>query len=236
MWFPQVDVERPEVLVPDARIEQLQRGQLANLLSDNGVDESKGRQEVGLPTDRLVTLSKEENWELLLVGNSGKHGVMDKIFGSVSTHLVRYAACPVLSLPADYAYTGSFRRILYATDYAATDEGSVDQLIAFAEKWNSTVHFVHVNTGEENNSVHLIEDTLFAEIFENQAPAFAFEMATIREKDVVKGLSDYIEANKIDLIIMVTPRRDWWTRLWHKSMTRAMNMSTLKPLMVFHLD
>ncbi len=235
VWFPQVDVERPEVLIPDARIEQLQRGQLADFLTKNGVDKERGRLEVGLPTDRLVALSKEENWELLLVGNSGKHGVMDQIFGSVSTHLVRYAACPVLSLPADYEYSGSFRKILYATDYTATDERSVDQLITFAEKWKSTVHFVHVNTGKGNNKTQLIEDTLFAKIFEREAPSFAFEMASIREEDVVKGLSDYINANQIDLIVMVTPYRDWWDRLWHKSLTKAMNLSALKPLMVFHL-
>ncbi len=51
---------------------------------------------VGHPGDALTRLAEKEGYDLLVVGARGLSGIKRYIMGSVSTHVVRLAHCPVL--------------------------------------------------------------------------------------------------------------------------------------------
>ena len=45
-----------------------------------------------------------------------------------------------------------------------------------------------------------------------------------------------IEENDIDLAIMVAHKRNLWERIMHKSVTKAMAITTKIPILVYHKD
>ena len=51
---------------------------------------------VGNPSETILETIKEENIDLVIMGNSGKHGLDRFLLGSVAEKVLRSATCPVL--------------------------------------------------------------------------------------------------------------------------------------------
>ncbi len=51
---------------------------------------------IGKPTDELLKVANKENVSLAIVGSRGKSIVEEMLLGSVTEHMIRKAACPVL--------------------------------------------------------------------------------------------------------------------------------------------
>ncbi len=51
---------------------------------------------VGSPSETILETIKEENIDLVIMGNSGKHGLDRFLLGSVAEKVLRSATCPVL--------------------------------------------------------------------------------------------------------------------------------------------
>ncbi len=56
----------------------------------------KSELKIGNPAETILNTIEEENIDLLIVGNSGKHGLNRFLLGSVAEKVVRSAKCPVL--------------------------------------------------------------------------------------------------------------------------------------------
>jgi universal stress protein A len=54
----------------------------------------------GNPADEIVHHAKEEKADLIVIGTHGFTGWRHLILGSVAEKVVRYASCPVLTIPA----------------------------------------------------------------------------------------------------------------------------------------
>ena len=50
----------------------------------------------GYPADEIMKIAKEENFDLIVVGNIGRSGIERVLLGSVTDTVVRHAPCPVL--------------------------------------------------------------------------------------------------------------------------------------------
>lgn len=50
----------------------------------------------GYPADEVMKIARDENFDLIVVGNLGKSGIERVLMGSVSEAIVRHAPCPVL--------------------------------------------------------------------------------------------------------------------------------------------
>lgn len=50
----------------------------------------------GNPAMEICRLAKEENFDLIIMGNRGLGGVKGYLMGSVSNRVVRHASCPVM--------------------------------------------------------------------------------------------------------------------------------------------
>ena len=55
-------------------------------------------------------------------------------------------------------------------------------------------------------------------------------------KEIQNKLSDFIEDNPTDLLVMYQPHHDFWDRLFHKSITKKMALHTNVPLLVVKSD
>ena len=186
---------------------------------------------IGFPADEIVEASKE--YDLIIMGMTGENDLIEKIMGSISQSVSKRAHCPVLLVPKNYPFT-ELNNILYASNYESAEDDMLEQLIAFNQPYQATVHFVHVNDNVERN-YSKTKTEIFEELFENGEPTFAFEMDEINATSVREGLINYAGNNNIDLMIMVNHRRaNFFERLVHKSQTKQMCKHIDRPLMVLH--
>ena len=192
-------------------------------------------QVIGGNTEKeLLKLAKKDDTLMLVMGMTGEGASTERLFGSVSKVVSEKSNCPVLLIPRNVQFE-KFRHILFASDYASVKDSFLKKAIEFSAPFKSTLHFIHVSENKEDPDVGL-EYKLFNFLFADGDPTYAFNMATIDADSVPGGLNKYIEENKVDLMIMVTHHRNFWQRLTHKSVTKAMAGISGIPLLVFHTD
>lgn len=186
---------------------------------------------VGFAADKIIDYGAD--FDLIVMGSSGERDLLEEVFGSVSTEVAQRAKCPVLLVPKQAKFR-DYTHMLYASNSLSLSRRAVLRFRDFSELFHARVHFVHVN--DEEGSHHGQRERLFAPLFSNPEPEFAFEINEVRADSVQDGLIDYLREHPIDLAVMVTKRRGFWEGLFHRSETRQMVLHPRVPMLVLHLE
>lgn len=177
------------------------------------------------PYQEIVDVAKKENYSLVVMGTKGERNALEKMMGSVTTHTMMHAHCPVLAIP-DGASFHQVSHIAYATDFEPSDEQAVEQLMEFAGKLGSAIHFVHIDTNAKTGKV---EDYVMVENY-----PFPFtDFAVVGSRSVIDGLDEFVKERKINILALFIPNRRLWERLFHASFTKQMTFHAKVPLLVF---
>ncbi len=186
---------------------------------------------LGFPTDKII--AESAGFDLIVLGATGDSDLLEDVFGSIASDVAQRSECPVLLVP-NQARFEEYRHILYASNSLSLSRRAVLQLMDFNELFRARIHFVHVN---DDDSEHRRErEKLFAPLFNNPDPEFAFEIVEVAADSVQSGLVDYLRANPVGLAVMVTQRRGFWEQLFHHSSTKQMILHPEVPVLVFHLE
>ncbi|MEO0733912.1 MAG: universal stress protein [Bacteroidota bacterium] len=185
---------------------------------------------LGFAADKIVDQSA--HFDLVVIGATGETDVLEAVFGSVSTAVVNRAECSVLVVPQGAGFA-NYTNILYASNNLSLSRRAVLQFMDFNELFRGRVHFVHVN--DEEGAREGDREQLFAPLFQNPDPEFAFEIHEVTADSVQEGLQGYLEANNIDLAVMVTKHRGFWERLFHFSETKQLVLHPRTPLLILYL-
>ncbi|GAB4567384.1 MAG: universal stress protein [Anaerolineae bacterium] len=68
------------------------------VLKEAGID-AEGELIEGAPAPAILEAAQRHNADLIVMGIRGPGSVAEMLLGSVSTHVLRYAPCPVLVVP-----------------------------------------------------------------------------------------------------------------------------------------
>mgnify|MGYP006267485921 CR=1 FL=1 len=187
---------------------------------------------VGFPADEIAKQS--ELYDMIVMGTTGESGLLERVFGSVSSSVSQRAYCPVLLVPETVTYQ-PLKNLVYASHYDTQGEAVISRLMDFNRLFNAHLHFVHVKR-EKDAPLEVEHRELFDKLFQKGAPPFSFDIAEVAGDSVPEGLNQYAKANNAQLIVMATRHRSFWDNILHRSQTKRMALSTAFPLMVLHLD
>lgn len=189
---------------------------------------------LGFPAEKIVELSKDPEIELLVMGNQGEHDLADRLFGSVSDYVTRHAYCPVWLVPKGGTWKTP-ANILYAANFESIDNSAMDTIISLARYFNSGLHFVHVSE-KENQLATALEQEIYNKLALKKAEGLSFNLINLEKGDVADLIRAYAEANRIDLIVLITHHRNIWNSLVHKSVTKNLALSLPVPMLVLHRE
>lgn len=182
----------------------------------------------GFALDKLVELSQEKAFDLLVIGNSGERGLLSQVFGSVALGVAKKAHCPVLLVPQDAAFEG-ITDIVYATSEKSTDEDGIAVTKDWAKSFRSKIHFVHVDRPETND--FLPDITTYMKGSDIEYSIKDLDYVTVRG-----GIDIYCEKEPIDLIVSMSQNYSFWDSIFHRSITSALAWNNRLPLLVLHKD
>ena len=111
---------------------------------------------------------------------------------------------------------------------------AVMKFMDFNDLFHGRIHFVHVNDDESEHRGE--REKLFAPLFNNPNPDFAFEIKEVTADTVQEGLQQYIRENPVHLAVMVTKQRGFFESLFHRSEVKQVVLSPEVPLLVLHED
>ena len=188
----------------------------------------------GGPVQVILEESQKDSTLMIVMGNTGQHSSLERLFGSVSSAVAQTADCPVLLIPNGQAFQ-EIKNILYASNLESVQPPMLQQMTQMANTFRAAIHFIHVRESREKEDFTKTEALIFDQLFKDGDPAFAFNMATISSDHPFKGLNQYAEENEIDLIVLANRHRTFFETVMGFSLTQKMAMHLKYPLLVYHL-
>ena len=232
-----LDAANPAILLSLGEQEERLKEALAKMILEQKPSTSNVpvtfEAKLGFAVDEIIKLSESKDVNLIIMGTMGEHIALEKVFGTVSSDVSQNASCPVMLIPPDIKFN-KIKDILFASDYTATEGQVLDNILKFAKTFDSALHFVHVNDRDDNLEVGP-EELIFEKVFESKDPATPMYFAEVKDFSVIDGLNKYIQNHEIDLLTVVTQKRSFWERLFHKSTTKRMVLNSEIPLLVLHV-
>lgn len=198
--------------------------------SENLVIEYECR--LGFPAAEIRTFSEECRAGLIVMGMEGSDMLTEKLIGSITTTLIRKAACPVLAVAENVKFR-SVKKIALACDYEKMDaRATLAPLKELAQLFRSDIYVLNV-VGEEQQVPAIskaVEGIRIDHVLEGTSHSFY----AVENKDVATGINQFAEKRKIDMIAMVPHEHSFFGALFHEPDTRRMAFHSTVPLLVLH--
>lgn len=180
-------------------------------------------------TTRIGTYANERQMDIVVLGSTGMGDSSDHLFGNNALSVIAELQKPILSIPKN-AHFKKVQTIVYATDLNDIDF-EAKELMAFARLFTAAVHFVHVFpeviSATRFNPAHISHDLTRKFNY----PHITFD--AIMNNDVEKGLLQFIEAHRPDIVAMFTRKRNTYEQLVDKSITRKVALGSAVPIFAF---
>ena len=234
VFTPQTASGDAVVMPPMGELMDQRDAAMAEFLSGIPIPEGVERTSellLGFAADKII--EESENFDFIIMGATGETDLLEEVFGSVSSAVASKAECPVLLVPGKAEFC-PYDHILYASNSLSLSRRAVLEFMDFNELFNARVHFVHVN--DEEGAHEGRRESLFAPLFNNPEPEFAFEIKEVTADTVQDGLVEYLRAHKVELAVMVTKQRGFWSKLFHHSEVRQMVLHPETPMLILHLE
>jgi nucleotide-binding universal stress UspA family protein len=181
---------------------------------------------IGIASDEIKELSKEQTADLIVMGMKGAGG-LDKIIGSTTTNVIRKAKTPVLIIPHDAGYK-PIQQITYASDFSyKTSISLFTPLLKIAKTLGAKIQVLHVQKDTAK-----IEELAGRKSTERAFSGYDHEFVNVTNNSVTQGINEYLQQHTSELLVMVAHTHTFFERIFSKSRTAAMAYETKIPLLV----
>jgi nucleotide-binding universal stress UspA family protein len=180
-------------------------------------------QTFGLVVDMIKEIESETPIFLIVMGTKGATNPIDRWIGTTSTDVMARCELPMIIVPGDASFEG-LNKVGYATDFTQeTDDGILD-FQEFIKPFNADLSIVHVS----NKRVNADELLAVVKHFEPKA-----NVDTIAGDNIAEELNDYVWTNDLQLLALKRHKRNVFTNLFHKSVSRELAISSNMPVLIF---
>lgn len=94
--------------------------------------------------DGMLHTIEKENIDIVVMGTKGATGLKEVFIGSITSHLMEKASCPVLAIPENADYGDGIKNILFSSDFFPEEIASLKYALDLSDNLNA--HFKCVNT------------------------------------------------------------------------------------------
>lgn len=186
----------------------------------------------GFAEDVIKEVADENKIDLIVMGTKGASGVSGVIFGSITSSVLSDSTCPVLAIQPDAKYS-SFKHIAFTTELNNEDLPIIKQLSQFAKLFDAELSVLHINKLDfDSLEVQLNE---FESKLKNMSAGDKVNFRFVKYDNVMDGIDFFIKENNVDLLSMITHKRNLFERIYHGSLTKKISHKAFIPLLSFSL-
>ncbi|SFG13197.1 universal stress protein [Pontibacter chinhatensis] len=185
-----------------------------------------------LLTDVAKQLSKQENYDLIVMGTTGCDSTMEELLiGSNTEAVMEEVKCPVFSVPRDAA-PAKVERIVYASDYSEEDIAAMREVVQLGSCFGAKIDVVHIvkkpgeQDGEDAAAFRLEMQGLFPDV------PLTFQEVVNRHRD--EGLMEFYNQAGGDVLAMVRREKGFLKSLFTQSLAERMTYQAKVPLLILH--
>lgn len=183
--------------------------------------------EQGELVQNIQEIVSKEVIDLVVMGTTGNSGFDNKIFGSLTSAVIKNASVPVLSIPHLCRFEG-IDAVGFTTIYDEEDAALIHKFVPFAKEKSIDIYCIHVNKGKSDKNADEIAEWKAA--FKSE-PVFFIEKIGGK---VVQSIFDTLEEHSIDVISCITRNKSFIDRLFESSVAEKLSYHKRIPLLTFH--
>jgi len=155
--------------------------------------------------DEVNNLVNSENADLVIMGTRGATNDRSLGFGSNTLLVLKYVQCPVLAIPANFKYQEP-KKILFPTNFLIPYQKRELKVVGeIARDFKSEIHFLYISKHQATSARQ--KDNL--DFLKQQFYNINIIKHQTEELHKEKAIEEFIEANNIDLLVMVNSRHTY---------------------------
>ncbi len=186
---------------------------------------------MGFAVDEILSFSKANNIDLIVIGTTGSTGMQEVLFGSNAAGIVEKSKIPVLSIPDEMEVFGT-KDIVYASDLEKNDSTVINKMLDLATLFDSNFHVLHVHNSEMHFT-HSQPDKMFKSIKEAaNYPLLSYHQ--INNDNTKAAIEEFIEKMPCDILALAKHQRSFFDKLFHSSLTKKMVNHCHIPVLTYY--
>jgi nucleotide-binding universal stress UspA family protein len=170
---------------------------------------------------------KEENIDFIVMGTSGAIGWEAFFLGTNTGNVLTAVDVPVLSVPSEAKFK-KIETIGFTTRYRAKDKKALKDVLKIAKKTNAKVKCLYVKTNNSDVAGTTIKQ--WEEEFKDEPVVFSI----IPSDDVQDTILDFVLFKDIDVLAMLTYKRNFFVELFKPSLTQKFSNRLDIPVLAIH--
>lgn len=182
----------------------------------------------GEVSSTIVDTARELKADFIVMGNVGHSGVFEKIFGSQTLNVVKYAHCPVWVIPAK-TEPDKIKSMIYAADLEGDEVELINKLISISELTGARLKAVHIQEALEPEVFS--SDEIIAGIKKHLVDK-SIVFKNLHRDDTIKGIDTYIRNQKPDVVVVAREKKGFFENLFHTSVSRHIVLFAKIPVLV----
>lgn len=169
---------------------------------------------------------KSDKIDFVVMGTSGATGWKELFVGTNTGEVITTVNVPVLSVPVDAKFN-KIETIGFTTRFREKDKTALQQVVSIAKKTNAKVKCLYVKTKETDNTEATF--TAWKNHFKNDPVSFFI----LPSEEVNETILDFISHQAIDVLAMITYKRNFFEALFNSSLSQKMSYNCVIPILVF---
>jgi nucleotide-binding universal stress UspA family protein len=179
---------------------------------------------------KILSYVEDNNIDLVIIGTKAKHNILEYVFGSISTELMRRINIPVIIIPEGTAFQ-NIHHITHAIDMEKYDPNTNSFVRDIAKKLNAKISLVHVEKMESDDEINTEEIVALGN--EQLLKTGAGNVSIIKNPSVVEGLDHYLNIHKSDLLALRIQHKTKSTEILKYSLSKVLVFKSKVPLLLF---
>jgi nucleotide-binding universal stress UspA family protein len=214
-----------EYVVSQKNIAERKLNNLKNLYGSNIITHL----ELGKLTDKIVSYSKENEFDLIVMGTKGAWGLKEKLSGSENQIVARQSMIPLLSLMCDRSDL-VIENILLVHDFTNPKNENLGLLHKLIKAFNIKVHLLQITKDSSESKKSLIIGNMNEFALVNNITNLEFHV--LNDSDVENGVIHFNQMQEMDIICIGTHGKGGF---FHQSATEKLINHLYKPIISYHL-
>ena len=170
---------------------------------------------------------KEEKIDFIVMGTSGATGWEAFFIGTNTGNVLTAVDVPVLSVPLESKFK-KIETIGFTTRYRAKDKKALKDVLKIAKKTNAQVKCLYVKTNNSDVSEATIKQ------WEEEFADEPIQFSVIPSDDIQDTILDFILFKDIDVLAMLTYKRNFFVELLKPSLTQKFSNRLHIPILAIH--
>lgn len=170
---------------------------------------------------------KEEKINFVVMGTAGSSGWEAFFLGTNTGSVIGTIDVPVLCVPLEAKFE-KIASIGFTTRYRPKDKKALKDVLNIAKKTNATVKCLYVKTANSDVSETTIKH------WEKEFEGEPIQFSIIPSDDVKGTILDFVLFKDIDVLAMITYKRNFFADLFNPSLTKKFANNSPIPVLAMH--